>query len=212
MEQPKRIIVDGMSFVRSDRPYYYNSNTRKYLHRYLWEKAYGDIPKGYEIHHKDHDPFNNDLENLEMIKSDEHKLYHTKNLTDEQRDFLRRNMIENAMPAAVEWHKSEAGKEWHRKHYEKTKDKLHAKIKMACEMCGVKFVTENNGKNRFCSNKCKSKWRRKSGVDNETRNCEWCGNDFSVNKYSKTSHCSRSCKNKNMHFKRKPKDSPNLRE
>lgn len=212
MEYPKKIVVDGMSFIRSGRPYYYNSWTRKYLHRYLWEKAHGEIPEGYEIHHKDHNPLNNELDNLELIESEAHKAYHHRNLTDEQRDFLRWNMNEKARPAAIEWHKSEEGREWHKEHYNRTKEKLHEEVKLKCEMCGSEYETVDNGKNRFCSNKCKSKWRRKSGVDNEIRVCEWCNKKFSVNKYSKTRHCSRSCTNKNIHFKRKSKDSPNLQE
>lgn len=212
MGQSKRIIVDGMSFIQSGRPYYYNSNTRKYLHRYLWEKAYGEIPEGYEVHHKDHNPFNNELSNLELKESREHKLYHSRTLTDEHRAFLRENMDKKARPAAIKWHKSKEGREWHKKHYENTKSKLHKEITRTCDMCGVKYETEDTGKNRFCSNKCKAKWRRKSGVDNEVRVCEWCGNGFSVNKYSKSTHCSRSCRSKNIHYKRKSKDSPNLQE
>ena len=48
-----------------------------------------------------------------------------------------------------------------------------------------------------CSNKCKSKNRRDSGVDNEIRICEYCGKEYSVNKYSTQVHCSRRCANIN---------------
>lgn len=212
MGQDRRMVVDGLSFIRSGRNYFYNSHTRKYLHRHIWEKAHGEIPDGYEIHHKDHNPLNNNLENLELLEIDEHKLHHGRNLTDEQRAFLRENMNNKARPAAIEWHKSNEGREWHKEHYENMKHKLHKRITRMCEVCGVSYDTQDTKENRFCSNKCKSKWRRDSGVDNETRVCEWCGTDFSVNKYKKTTHCSRSCTNKNMHHKRKLKDSPNLQE
>ena len=62
-----------------------------------------------------------------------------------------------------------------------------------CVVCGKEFEAINNGQNRFCSNKCKSKWRRDSGVDNETRICKHCGKEFVANKYSKTKFCSRKC-------------------
>lgn len=212
MEQDRKIIIDGLSFVRSGRLYYYNSHTRRYLHRYIWEKAYGEIPEGYEIHHKDHNPLNNDLENLEMVETMEHRNYHARNLTDEQREFYKRNMNEKARPEAIKWHKSIEGREWHKKHYHNTKHKLHKRITRKCDSCGVTYEAQDTKGNRFCSNKCKSKWRRDSGIDDVTRMCEWCGSEFTVNKYRKTTHCSRSCTNKNLHHKRKLKDSPNLQE
>lgn len=74
--------------------------------------------------------------------------------------------------------------------------------------CGKKFEGTANGVNRFCSNKCKSKFRRDSGIDDEYRICKVCGKKFKTNKYSKAKTCSRSCANK----LRKLKDSPNLQE
>lgn len=212
MEQSNKIIVDGMSFVRSGRDYYYNSHKRIYLHRYLWEKENGKIPEGYQIHHKDHNILNNSLDNLELVKSGEHQKMHGAELTDEQREWRRNNLIENAVPVASEWHKSVEGKEWHKKLYEKIKHKLLLKKEFKCEVCSEKFLAVDNGQIRFCSNKCKSKWRRDSGIDNEQRNCIWCDSEYIVNKYSKSTYCSRSCKMKHMHFKRKSKDSPNLQE
>lgn len=212
MEQSRKLIVDGMSFIRSGRQYYYNSHRRLYLHRYLWEKVNGKIPEGYQIHHIDHNPLNNSIDNLELVKKGEHQKKHGAELTDEQREWKRNNMIENAIPSAVEWHKSKEGKVWHKEHYENTKRNLRIESNFKCEMCENEFVAVVNGHNRFCSNKCKAKYRRVSGVDNATRNCIWCNGEYSVNKYSKSTYCSRSCKMKDMHFKRKSKDSPNLRE
>ena len=51
-----------------------------------------------------------------------------------------------------------------------------------CTNCGKEFVGQP-GKDRFCSNACKSAYRRKSGVDNVTRSCAFCGGPFIVNKY-----------------------------
>ena len=39
----------------------------KYIHRLVWETFNGNIPKGYEINHIDHDKSNNSLANLELV-------------------------------------------------------------------------------------------------------------------------------------------------
>lgn len=46
------------------------------LHRYVWEKHHGKIPKGYQIHHIDGDKSNYELSNLEIIKIGDHQRIH----------------------------------------------------------------------------------------------------------------------------------------
>ena len=92
------------------------------------------------------------------------------------------------------------------------KEKLHTKHEFKCECCGEIFESVNNGVNRFCSNKCKSKFRRMNGLDNITRKCVTCGKEFSTNKYKKIINCSKSCSSKMKWENRKLKDSPNLQE
>lgn len=46
------------------------------LHRFVWEKHYGKIPKGYEVHHKDENKHNYSIDNLILIESKEHHRYH----------------------------------------------------------------------------------------------------------------------------------------
>ena len=40
-------------------------------HRWLWEQAYGEIPKGHNVQFKDNNPLNCVLENLYLITRDE---------------------------------------------------------------------------------------------------------------------------------------------
>jgi len=54
----------------------YTPNGTKSTHRYVWEQHNGKIPKGYYIHHKDGDSFNNKIENLELISPEEHRYIH----------------------------------------------------------------------------------------------------------------------------------------
>lgn len=202
-----KIVLDGISFVASGRDYFYNAQKRIYLHRYLWEKANGKIPEGYEIHHKDGDKRNNDLDNLEMLTVTDHRERHNSEMSEERRQQLRDNVLKNALPAAIEWHGSEQGIEWHKDHYEKYKYKFHTKVEVKCKHCGKEVTAGSNGRNRFCSNGCKSKYRKATGVDDVIRKCVTCGKEFKVNKYSKTANCSRSCA-----YKSRLKDSPNLHE
>lgn len=188
---------NGLKFTRDERTgYYLNSTIRKRIHQYVWEYFNGRIPEGYQIHHKDKDRSNNCIENLECISKSEHLKLHGDERNLLYHDEMVRNLKENALPKAIKWHKSVKGKEWHKKHYKKTKESLYIKIRKQCEYCLKEYETVNNGCSRFCSAKCKAAWRRKSGIDDETRQCKWCGNEFTINKYSKKRYCSKSCSNK----------------
>ena len=50
--------------------------TNKY--RMIWEKYYGDIPIGYDIHHIDFDHTNNSIDNLQCLPKEEHMRLHGK--------------------------------------------------------------------------------------------------------------------------------------
>lgn len=202
----KTIIFNGRSFTLCEgKKYHYNTKLRKTLHQAIWEHHNGELPKGYHIHHIDHDALNNDLSNLKLMSAEEHLKYHA-SLRD--KEVLRENM-HKAMLKAKEWHKSEEGREWHRKHYEKMKDKFHIEVELICLHCGVKYKTTKKD-SKFCSNKCKSAFRRKNGLDDVVKKCERCGKEFKSNKYSKTKFCSKSCSRKN--YWENLKDSPNLQE
>lgn len=196
MESPKVIYFDNHKFTRDNKTGYYLCNTiRKRLHRYVWEFYNGKIPKGYEIHHIDGNKANNDISNLQMLSKSEHRKVHADNLTDEQIQWKRDNFNKNARPKAIEWHKSEEGRKWHKEHYEKYKETFSkVKIDLVCIYCGKEFVGTSDTK--FCSNACKSAYRRKSGVDNITKICPICNKEFVSNKYKCVTTCSRSCANK----------------
>lgn len=51
-------------------------NDGKLLHRLIYEHEYGDIPKGYQIHHVDGDKLNNYPLNLKAVTPYEHQLIH----------------------------------------------------------------------------------------------------------------------------------------
>lgn len=185
--------IDNIKFKKDKKTGYYLSGVvngkRVRLHRYVWEKYNGKIPKGYDIHHIDHNKDNNEINNLEIISSRTHKKIHGIEMTEEQRERRRKNLNENARPKAIEWHKSDRAKEFHKEQYKVSLGALKP-IKLICEYCGKEYYKVSCGTNRFCSNNCKSAYRRKSGVDNETRKCIKCGKEYTCNKYS----CRKMCK------------------
>lgn len=189
----RTIIYDGVRFTKvCGRKYYYNTRVKRHLHQYVWEKHNKQrIPQGYQIHHINHDTEDNDISNLQLLKREEHLKHHGKNMSEERREQLRQK-VDNIRPLASEWHGSEEGREWHKEHYENMKEALYVREEKECEYCGNVFDGLKNH-SRFCSNNCKSSWRRKAGLDDEVRICAWCGKEFLKNKYSKAINCGRSC-------------------
>lgn len=105
---------NGVKFTRDEKSgYYLNSSIRKRMHRYVWEYYNGEIPEGYQIHHIDKDRSNNDISNLELIPFTEHAKLHNKEKAITRHAEIVQNIKENVLPKAIEWHKSDEGRQWH---------------------------------------------------------------------------------------------------
>lgn len=83
MSRSKRQKFLGFTFYCSKKygagRYYYMHYRGHYhaLHRFVWEYHNGAIPPGHHIHHKDGDPHNNRIENLECMFGPDHARHHT---------------------------------------------------------------------------------------------------------------------------------------
>jgi hypothetical protein len=69
----------GSQYYGTSIPKWRQSSTQSHraqLHRYVWEKANGPIPRGMHIHHRNGDKADNRLENLEMVTTTQHGVYH----------------------------------------------------------------------------------------------------------------------------------------
>lgn len=70
---------NGRKFTLRNTGYYgETSGKRESMHRVVWEFYNESIPKGYDIHHINHDKTDNRIENLEIYSKSEHaKLFST---------------------------------------------------------------------------------------------------------------------------------------
>lgn len=193
-------IFNGISFREEYPGGYYIHNFNDYnerMHRYVWKFFNGEIPEGYEVHHKDFNRSNDDISNLQLLTSEEHRQLHSVMLSDAERDRRRENFKQNARPAAIEWHKSSDGSEWHKKHMAELHEKGVFKHELVCSECGKHYIGEihKDGGNTFCSNNCKARnLRKRRKLDNsDERVCIICGKIFNCSKWSKTKTCSKGC-------------------
>ncbi len=169
----RTIEIDGYSFVREKgRPYYKSSSLKLqrgerspiYLHRYIYEKYHGPIPEGYDVHHKDGNPYNNSCDNLELLQRHDHRCFHSANLSEERRSAMRNNLNSKARPKAMLWHKSNEGKEWHRRHGHEVAVKTNSvRITLVCLQCGNQYTTPKSRSkiSKYCSNNCRQAYGRK---------------------------------------------------
>lgn len=199
-------IVDGHKFIKDSQTGYWQCNEfiaidgkPKRLHRYIWEKHNGKIPSGYQIHHIDKNKDNNDISNLELLSEYEHLALHGKKRFENKK--WAKKFEEKGVEASKSWHSSEEGYKWHKKHWEQDKDKLYKTFKFQCKNCGKEF--EGHYGSKFCSNKCKSAYRRKHRLDDVERTCVVCGKKFKTNKYKPAKTCSRRCAVKLANKRRK---------
>jgi len=52
------------------------NNRAVFEHILVWESVHGKIPEGMQIHHKDHNKANNNIGNLQLLSTIDHKRIH----------------------------------------------------------------------------------------------------------------------------------------
>lgn len=194
------VVYNGIRFRRypdsprwADRTYFRPSGNEGKrglgaLHQEIWKAAHGPIPSGHHIHHQDGDSLNNAVENLVAIPEFDHLSLHGRRpATDAQREHLAR-----IREFATYWHRSPAGRAWHVNHGKAVWQGREPRV-FTCVMCAREYTSVKPSNTRFCSNACKSRWRRQSGIDNETRRCAYCGDPFVCNRFADIATCSRVC-------------------
>ena len=159
-------------------------------HRDLWKKHHGPIPKGHHVHHKDDNPLNNELSNLECLSPKEHAARHAGGEHSER----SRRHINSVRHLASKWHKSDAGRQWHRENSKRIWAGRKKRLIGYCECCGKGIYTRNPTARKFCSNAC---WRyvkdRQRAYEKQVP-CPVCSKTFWQSRYRKQPKtCSRVC-------------------
>ena len=71
--------IDEDITIKQQKDWKRISNKLRAKARRVWIKHYGKIPPNHDIHHKDNNPFNNNISNLECLTKKEHKEKHPYN-------------------------------------------------------------------------------------------------------------------------------------
>lgn len=138
---------------------YYQRNGKR-LHRTVWEYHNGPIPKGFHVHHRDHDRANNQPGNLTLVEGSQHLRHHA--TTPERLAYARRHMELRMRPKASEWHKSPEGRAWHSRNAEHVWASMEYVTK-ACVVCGKPYETPRPcaERSKFCHQNCRAADLRK---------------------------------------------------
>lgn len=154
----KRQEFNGKKYWRDKSSGYYRNAAMKphSLHRQVWIYHNGPIPGGLVIDHIDRDKNNNQIDNLRAISQSENN----KNVSNSEKQ-RRKKWMDEIRPLTVKWHKSDKGREWHKKHGIETYKKRKP-IKKECAHCGrIYYTTQYSPTARFCNQNCKMKARRR---------------------------------------------------
>jgi hypothetical protein len=205
-ELVETVKFEGVTFRRY--PFSPNETHRRYfnpgssdrrrgvesLHREIFKRHKGPIPAGFDVHHRDDDPLNNDPENLEAIHPDDHKAIHAEEGKWTGSFRLRRHLRGIARLAA-DWHASQEGILWHRAHARQAYAKRQPAT-FECAECGVRFESKHrasvrpDGK-RFCSERCTGRTRRRERRQFKALICSICGHEYQS--IGRGATCSRRC-------------------
>jgi len=224
LEKPFSLLYNkGYIFIRPDNRKYiqlYNSNTNNKMlsyARYLMGVKLGyEVPSEFEVDHIDNNPFNDSIENLQLLSKVENiKKYrqHFRDTKQEYKYLICNNCQKEFKLTLAEYsHKLKEGITsfyCNRDCYlQKNKN---SKINIKCNHCDKDFnihkskFNDNKNKIFYCSNEC----LRKNKIKNVELICSNCRMKFNIKKYeynkkisegNKNFFCNSNCR---IHFKQR---------
>lgn len=159
---------DGRKFWREAKTGYYLDNDRNRLHRLVYEKHFGSIPKGFDVHHKDENTANNAPGNLVALPHGAHLRLHR---------------------AGKRVGTSDQNAAWSRRSWN-----VRKRVKVECLGCRNTFRSRARGEPRkFCSSACLERYRS-SAFQPCRRSCVQCGHEYIAQRTAQK-FCTRQCNN-----------------
>ena len=141
-----RVKCESINYREDTRNGHYTAHI--YLHHLIYSYFYGEIPNGFEVHHKDFNPANNDISNLKLLTKAEHTILHNQS---------KSNHVIRECPGCG---KNFVATEKSRKIFcsqscsSKTHCKNPDKVLKVCPCCGKEFESRKFSKRQYCNPKC----------------------------------------------------------
>lgn len=148
------------------------SQRTELLHRRVWADAHGAIPDGYVVHHKDDNPKNNEIENLELMERSAHNSMHKRGrlpATHRLQVFVCRHcgsIVERVQMSDGRWCSGrckDAGRYAAGYRSPQRRALAAARAKLVCCECGSSLNAKNS-RARFCSSRCAKRTQRRARV------------------------------------------------
>lgn len=148
---PFQIYKDKVYKLYTGERYYSRGRIR--LHRRVWSDKFGFIPRKFDIHHKDQNTHNNNIDNLEIKHTSIHLSEHAKARFKSKPEWVK-EFQKKGSEKAKEWHQSEAGRAWHKNRGINGGGGTNGFGVGKCACCKKPFI-KKMGIQRFCSISCK---------------------------------------------------------
>lgn len=128
------------------------------LHVAIWEHHHGPVPEGMVIHHRDDDPLNNDIANLQCVTYSEHGTLHGNGRNFGPRHAVMYRHVCQQCGAEYESFRKRKTKfccEACEKQFRRD-NKLHHETRI-CIICGESFIADKYRTSRTCSHRCRAR-------------------------------------------------------
>ena len=189
------VIYTSYPNGKRNKQKYFKDRDNNYLHRKLWEFYFGEIPKGYHIHHKDGGMRNNSLDNLECLTPRDHCKAHSL--------LAKSDPAKDIYESRRRWQKSLEGLRHHSK-LGKLNWLKKEKALFPCDKCGVLCERFKDHVKKVSCEECKavrkSAYKKKNYTPKEKKTyesfCKICGKQIVQKTRKPKELCSVICKSK----------------
>lgn len=172
----------GIPFRQTKNEHYFHNLS---IHQLVWLYHTGELSgNNLDIHHKDCNPSNNNISNLQTLTPSEHAKVHGHFASQKERvcEYCGKTYTSTGRNGRNRFCSQKCNSAWQKKYKLETR---------TCEKCGKEFSVRKDLPTRFCSSRCSNQYTH--GKPMEERTCIICGKKFFARPSSKTQCCTLSC-------------------